>query len=75
VNCDKYAAAFPDMPMIWDARKGAAELFATYTRLGLALEDFEGPRYKRIAKIQQLMSDERLTSDLRWTTEVPLATV
>ena len=67
VNCDKYAATFPDTPLIWDARRGARELYDTYTRYGLSLDDFEGPRYKRIAKLQQLMDDGRIDSSLRWT--------
>jgi nucleoside-diphosphate-sugar epimerase len=66
VNCDKYARTFPDTPMIWDARKGARELYETYVKLGLSVDDFEGPRYKRIAKIQSLIDAGRLDSDLRW---------
>jgi hypothetical protein len=30
------------------------------------LEDFEGPRYKRIAHLQELLSSGRLGADLRW---------
>ena len=79
VNCDKYARTFPGVPMIWNARRGARELFATYKRLGLTLEDFEGPRYKRIAKLQSLLDERRVDESLRWisqpSAEVQLASV
>jgi nucleoside-diphosphate-sugar epimerase len=76
VNCDKYAQAFPDMPLLWTVRAGARELYKTYKRLGLTVEEFEGPRYKRIAKLQSLIDRERVGTDLRWipvTAEVELA--
>lgn len=77
VNCDKYAETFPDDPLTWDARRGAQELFAAYQRNGLSLDDFEGPRYKRIAKLQQLIDHGRLDTSLRWVDryEAPLAAV
>jgi nucleoside-diphosphate-sugar epimerase len=76
VNCDKYARTFPHVPLIWDAKSGARELYDTYTRFGLTVDDFEGPRYKRIAKLQRLIDDRRIDSALRWTAssaEVELA--
>ncbi len=78
VNCDKYARTFPKTPMIWNARRGARELYKTYTQLGLSLDDFEGPRYKRIAKLQSLIDSGRVDEGLRWLTarsqtEVPVA--
>ena len=44
----------------WDARKGAQELLEAYRKVGLKLEDFEGPRYKRIDHIKMLLSDQLL---------------
>lgn len=67
VNCDKYEQTFPNVPLIWDATKGARELYDAYMRHGLSVDDFEGPRYKRIAKIQRLIDDGRVDSNLRWT--------
>ena len=32
------------------------------------MEDFEGPRYKRIDHIQGLLASGSLSSDLRWKT-------
>lgn len=67
VNCDKYAATFPEMPLQWDARRGAAELYESYRYHGLSVDDFEGPRYKRIAKLQTLIDDGRIDASLRRT--------
>lgn len=67
VNCDKYAAAFPEMPLEWDARAGARELYDAYCRYGITVDDFEGPRYKRIAHLQRLLDGGRLDPSLRWT--------
>ncbi|NEO82489.1 MAG: NAD-dependent dehydratase, partial [Moorea sp. SIO4G3] len=38
----------------WNARRGAQELYQAYQTVGLTLEEFEGPRYQRIAHIKQL---------------------
>ncbi len=69
VNCDKIQQVLPEFKPQWDARRGAKELYTSYCKLGLDLDDFEGPRYKRIAHIKQLLSDGSLTNDLRWTKE------
>jgi len=56
----------PSFQPQWDARRGARELFEAYRRIGLRVEDFEGPRYKRIDHIQQLLAGGRLDASLRW---------
>lgn len=50
----------------WTARHGAEELFDAYRSTGLTLEEFEGPRYQRIAHIRALLADGVLGSDLRF---------
>lgn len=50
----------------WDARRGAQELYEAYKKVSLRVEDFEGPRYKRIDHIQGLLASGRLDADLRW---------
>ena len=71
VNCDKIRRVLPSFVPKWDARKGAAELYEAYRRIGLKLEDFEGPRYRRIDQIKTLMAAGRLDASLRWTVPVP----
>jgi len=67
VNCDKLPRVIPEFRPKWDAQKGAQELHKTYRRYGLALEEFEGPRYKRIDHVKMLLSEGILDSNLRWT--------
>jgi nucleoside-diphosphate-sugar epimerase len=69
VNCDKIRRVLPQFTPLWNVRRGAKELYETYHRLGLALEDFEGSRYKRIAHIKQLIETGMLDSSLRWSKE------
>jgi nucleoside-diphosphate-sugar epimerase len=62
----RIAKALPAFQPEWDARRGARELYEAYKKVGLRMEDFEGPRYKRIDHIQGLLASGRLNSDLRW---------
>lgn len=67
VNCDLILETLPEFDPQWDARKGAQELYEAYQRVGLGEEDYEGPRYKRLAHLQQLMKEGRVDDELRWT--------
>ena len=62
----KIARVLPGFKPQWNAKKGAQQLYQAYKEIGLKLEDFEGPRYKRIDQIQTLMAEGLLGSDLRW---------
>ena len=65
----KVARLLPEFQPQWDARKGAKELHDAYRAIGLVLSDFEGPRYRRIDQIKQLMASRELGPDLRWIAE------
>ncbi len=71
VDSSKIAKTLPDFEPTWDARKGAEELYAAYQKVGLVLEDFEGPRYRRIHHIKKLLAEGRLDESLRWRTTQP----
>jgi hypothetical protein len=62
----KIARVLPDFKPRWNARDGAQELFAAYRDVGLALADYEGPRYKRIEHLKLLLKTGRLDQALRW---------
>lgn len=66
VNCDKIVNTLPGYQPQWTARKGAEELYEAYNRVGLKLEEFEGPRYRRLKHIKSLMEAGRLSENLRW---------
>ena len=62
----KIAHLLPSWQPQWDARKGAQQLYDAYRSIGLKLGDFEGPRYRRIDQIRDLMRAGCLGEDLRW---------
>lgn len=66
VNCDKAAEVLGFIPN-WNARQGARELFETYQALGLTTEEFEGPRYQRIAHVREMLRSGTLDDRLRLT--------
>ncbi|MBP6473457.1 MAG: SDR family oxidoreductase [Chloroflexi bacterium] len=66
VNCDKIINTLPGYKPQWTAQKGAQELYAAYQKVGLELDEFEGPRYRRLQHIKSLMASGRLSDTLRW---------
>ncbi|MEZ4700734.1 MAG: SDR family oxidoreductase [Rhodothermales bacterium] len=67
VNCDKVRKTLPGFEPAWTVRRGAQELYEAYKAIGLRAEDFEGPRYRRLAKLHELIRSGRLNDQLFWT--------
>jgi nucleoside-diphosphate-sugar epimerase len=67
VDCNKIARTLHEFKPQWTARRGIEELYAEYQKVGLTLEEFEGPRYMRIGHLKQLVQEGRLTEEFRWT--------
>lgn len=65
VSFDKIQKTLPGFKPQWDARMGAEQLYKAYRSSGLTLEEFEGPRYQRIAHINKLLSEGILDPQLR----------
>lgn len=66
VDCSKIQRVLPSFQPVWDARRGAQELYDTYRGIGLDVADFEGIRYKRIAHIRALIAEGAIDESLRW---------
>lgn len=66
VDFSKVATALPTFRPRWNARWGVQELCAAFRRTGLAVEDFTGPKYTRLARLKQLIQDGHLDGSLRW---------
>jgi nucleoside-diphosphate-sugar epimerase len=62
----KIARVLPGFQPRWDAQTGARELYEAYKAVGLRLEDFEGPRYRRLDQLKQLLASGSLGPHLRW---------
>ncbi len=67
VDFSKIARTLPAFQPQWDARRGAVELYEAYRQIGIQLDEFEGPKYKRIDHIKQLLSSGELDATLRRT--------
>ncbi len=65
VDFGKISRRLPAFRPEWDARKGALQLYEAYRRTGVRLDEFEGPRYRRIDHIQELIRSGSLGRDLR----------
>jgi nucleoside-diphosphate-sugar epimerase len=66
VDFGKLERALPELRLGWNARSGAAELYESYRAAGLTFEEFEGPRFTRLKRLQQLRSEGALDDKLRW---------
>lgn len=65
VSCEKIRKHVPGFQPAWTARMGAAELYDAYRRVGITLEEFEGPRYQRIAHVRRLLDSGVIDDTLR----------
>jgi nucleoside-diphosphate-sugar epimerase len=66
VDFSSIARELPAFKPQWTARHGAQQLYDAYRRVGLRLEEFEGPRYLRIEHIRGLLAKGQLDESLRW---------
>lgn len=66
VNCDRIRDELGFVPR-WTAGMGAIQLRDAYSRIGLTVEEFEGPRYQRIAHLRSLLADGTVDETLRRT--------
>ena len=64
VSCDRITSVLGYHTQ-WTARQGAAELYAAYRDAHLTVDEFEGPRYQRIAHIRALLATGDLDATLR----------
>jgi nucleoside-diphosphate-sugar epimerase len=66
VNCDRIRRTFPNFWPNWTVAEGIREVYDAIRAGGLNNDDFEGPRYSRIAYLKRLLADGRVGEDLRW---------
>ncbi len=62
----KLREVFPELEPRWTVRASAEEQLAAYRAAGLTIEDFKGSRFQRIARLKELVAEERLDGALRW---------
>ncbi len=67
VDCNLLSRTVHGFKPQWTVRRGVEQLLEAYQRVGLTLDDFEGPRFKRIGHVKQLLDSGRLDNTLRWS--------
>lgn len=67
VDFSKIKRTLPAFQPQWNVRRGAAELYAACREANLTREDFEGPRFKRITQMRELLKEGQVDARLRWT--------
>jgi nucleoside-diphosphate-sugar epimerase len=67
VEFDKIASALPEFKPQWTVPLGAKQLYEAYKKVGLLVEEFEGPRYRRITHLENSLRSGRLDETLRKT--------
>ena len=66
VDFSKIERLIPEFKPQWDGRRGVRQLYAAYAREAVALEDIEGPRFRRLDHLKELIASGRMDSTLRW---------
>jgi len=66
VSCAKLESRFPEWRPRFTAASGARQLADAYRARGLTFEQFDGPRFKRLGRIRQLIAGGELTPQLFW---------
>ncbi|MBB65408.1 MAG: NAD-dependent dehydratase [Waddliaceae bacterium] len=67
VDFTKIHRALPNYQPQWTAYKGVGELLDSFKEYGLELNEFEGPRYRRVSHIKKLIKQDSIDSKLYWT--------
>jgi nucleoside-diphosphate-sugar epimerase len=65
VSFSKIAQILPKFKPQWNACLGAKQLYDAYKKVGVTLEEFEGPRYRRITHLENSLRSGRLDKTLR----------
>lgn len=69
VNFAKIHRVIPEFVPRWTLALGIEQLIRAFRDYGLDLADFDGPRFVRIKRIQQLIAEDALDQSLRWMSQ------
>ncbi len=64
VDCNYIARKLHNFKPQWTCRRGVEQLYDAFVSSGLTLDDFEGPRFKRIAHMKQRIAAGSVSEDL-----------
>jgi nucleoside-diphosphate-sugar epimerase len=65
VEFEKIAEVLPEFKIKWSVPDGAKQLYEAYKKVGLLVEEFEGPRFRRITHLENSLQSGRVDNTLR----------
>lgn len=71
VNCDKLVQRVPAYQPRWNLAAGIQELLVALSQVPVAVEDFEGRRFNRLAHLKSLIEHRVIDKSLRFTKPTP----
>ena len=71
VDFTRIGKLLPDFEPQWTVARGIEQLARDMRDIGLSADDFEGPRFVRVARVRSLMAAGVLDDDLRMRTRAP----
>lgn len=66
VDFGKLGRAVPAFAPRWTVREGIAQLTRAFRDASLTAAELEGPRFRRVRQVRQLMADGALDAGMRW---------
>lgn len=65
VDCSRIEAELPAAAAQWTVRKGVEQLYAAVQQFGLELDDITGPRFTRLARVDELRAAGQIDEQIR----------
>ena len=65
VDFSKIHKALPEFKPKWTARLGAKQLYEAFKKIGVTVDEFEGPRYRRITHLENSIASGILDNTFR----------
>jgi len=65
VDCGYIARTLHGFKPQWTVRRGIEQLLSAYTEVGVTVTEFEGPKFRRIDHIRELIARGQIAGDLR----------
>ena len=66
VNFDQFKSMFPEIKQEWTLDRSVSDLITHLKNAHYSKEDFEAGTFTRLSVLKQLISQDKVTQDLRW---------
>ena len=66
MSFEKINSCLPGFSCEWDARRGARQLRSVFERIDLRSEEFSGPGFTRLKRLQELLDTGQIDENFFW---------